>query len=65
MDKTLYGHSSQFSRYSFIIPLSLIIKVVYMLHGNHHSIFFKQQRIGYDGLTFNIFKFRTMIPNAE
>ncbi|MBI5806595.1 sugar transferase [candidate division TA06 bacterium] len=29
------------------------------------GIFFLQDRIGKDGKTFRIFKFRTMIPNAE
>lgn len=55
------------STFAFIllIPLMIIVKVSYMLSGDFHSIFFNQERIGKDGKPFKMFKFRTMVPNAD
>ena len=47
------------------IPIVLIIKIAYLISGDKNSIFFTQERIGKDGNVFNIYKFRTMIPNAD
>lgn len=49
----------------FLIPLILIVKISYMLSGDFHSIFFNQERIGKNGKAFKMFKFRTMVPNAD
>lgn len=43
----------------------LIIKIIYLLSGDDYPIFYKQKRIGLNGTEFNIFKFRTMIPDAD
>lgn len=48
-----------------LIPLTIIVKISYMLSGDFHSIFFNQERIGKNGKPFKMFKFRTMIPNAD
>ena len=48
-----------------IIPIGIIIKIVYMLDGDFSSILYKQKRVGKDGKIFNMYKFRTMVPNAE
>ena len=51
-----------------LIPLcilTIIIKCVYVLSGDNSSIFFTQQRVGLNGKVFKIYKFRTMVPNAE
>lgn len=48
-----------------LIPLTLIVKILYMLSGDFHSIFFNQERIGKNGKPFKMFKFRTMVPNAD
>ncbi len=48
-----------------LVPLSIIIKISYLLTGDKESIFFVQKRIGYKGKEFNFYKFRTMIPNAD
>ena len=47
------------------IPLTIIVKISYMLTGDFQSIFFTQERIGKNGKAFKMFKFRTMIPNAD
>ncbi|MBR1376794.1 MAG: sugar transferase [Bacilli bacterium] len=48
-----------------LIPLTVIIKVAYMLTGDFSSIFFKHKRIGKHGETIYIYKYRSMVPNAE
>jgi lipopolysaccharide/colanic/teichoic acid biosynthesis glycosyltransferase len=47
------------------IPFILIIKVFYVLNKDYSSIFFIHKRIGKDGKEFKMYKFRTMVPNAE
>ena len=49
----------------FLLPVALVVKIAYMLTGDFKSIFFAQDRIGKNGKTFKIFKFRTMVPNAD
>ena len=49
----------------FLLPLAIIIKIAYMLTGDNTSIFYKQKRVGKDGKTIYIYKFRSMIPNAD
>ena len=48
-----------------LIPLTIFVKVISVLNGDFNSIFFKQARIGKNGKTFKILKFRSMIPNAD
>lgn len=49
----------------FLIPLSVLIKIIYVCTGDFHSIFYSQERIGIFGKTFKLYKFRTMKPNAD
>ena len=49
----------------FLLPLAIIIKIAYMLTGDNAPILFKQARIGKDGKTIYIYKFRSMVPNAD
>lgn len=55
-----------FSLVGFIIliPIFLIISILIKLTSKG-PIFFKQERIGRNGKNFNMYKFRTMIVNAE
>lgn len=48
-----------------MLPLAFIIKAVSICNRDYNSIFFKQQRIGKDGKIFLMYKFRTMVPNAD
>lgn len=47
-----------------ILPILIIIAIVIKLTSKG-PVFFKQERLGKDGEIFKIFKFRTMIVNAE
>ena len=49
----------------FLIPVSIIIKISYILNKDFSSIFYSQIRIGKDGKEFKLYKFRSMIPNAD
>jgi len=46
-----------------IIPILVFIAIVIKLDSNG-PVFFKQQRVGFIGKPFSIYKFRTMIDNA-
>ena len=48
-----------------LIPLSIIIKLMYVLSGDYDPIFFTQERIGQYGKAFKFYKYRTMVPNAD
>lgn len=48
-----------------LVPLILIIKISYILSGDFASIFFNHERIGKNGKPFKMYKFRTMVPNAD
>lgn len=48
-----------------MIPIAFIIKAVSIANRDYHSIFFKQKRLGKNGNIIHIYKFRTMVPNAE
>lgn len=49
----------------FLIPSAIIIKIAYMLTGDFNSIIYTQDRIGKNGKIFKLYKFRSMIPNAD
>ena len=49
----------------FFIPITLIIKICYMITGDFHKIIFTQERIGKDGKVFKFYKYRSMVPNAD
>lgn len=49
----------------FLIPLSLIIKIIYIISKDTDSIMFVQERIGKNGRIFKIYKYRTMVVGAE
>ncbi len=48
-----------------LIPLTLLVKICYMCTGDFHSIFYRQKRLGKNGKIIQIFKYRTMVVNAE
>lgn len=46
-----------------VIPTFIIISLLIALDG--HAPFFRHERVGKDGRRFMMWKFRTMVPNAE
>lgn len=49
----------------FLLPVSLLTKITYLIFGDSAGIFYKQERVGYKGKRFTIYKFRTMGVDAE
>ena len=48
-----------------MLILAVIIKIVYVLSGDLKSILYVQKRIGKDGKPINMYKFRSMVYNAD
>lgn len=48
-----------------LIPLAVLIKIVSMCKGDFKTIFYTQTRIGKNGKEFKLYKFRSMVPNAD
>lgn len=47
-----------------LLPLFLVVSLIVKL-SSPGPVFFYQERVGYNKRRFKIFKFRTMVPNAE
>jgi len=56
-----------FSVFAILIssPIMVIIAILIKIKSPEGDIFFKQKRLGLNGKVFDVYKFRTMIPNAE
>ncbi|MBQ8984449.1 sugar transferase [Candidatus Saccharibacteria bacterium] len=48
-----------------LIPLTLILKVAYMCTGDFHRIIYGQTRVGKNGKEFRLYKFRSMVWDAD
>lgn len=48
-----------------LIPLMIVVKISYVLSGDYASIFYFQTRVGQYGKLFKLYKFRSMVPNAD
>lgn len=48
-----------------LIPFFLIVAAAIKLEDSSSPVFFKQQRVGKNGRQFEMFKFRSMVCNAE
>ena len=48
-----------------LIPITIIIKISFLLNKDYKTFFYKQKRIGINGKKFNIYKFRTMYYEAD
>lgn len=49
----------------FLIPLYIGVKIAYLLSKDYAPIMFRQERIGQNGKPIYIYKFRSMVPNAD
>ena len=48
-----------------ILPLVIIVKIMYVCTGDFKSVFYTHTRVGKNGKEFQMYKFRTMVPNAK
>lgn len=48
-----------------LIPLTIIVKIISVLNKDFSSIFYSHIRIGKNGKEFRLYKFRSMVPNAD
>lgn len=48
-----------------LIPLSLIVKIFNLSQGDKEKIFYTQTRVGQNAKEIKIYKYRSMVPNAE
>lgn len=48
-----------------LIPVTLFVKIAYLLSGDKAKIFYRQKRVGLNGKEIRIWKFRSMVPNAD
>ena len=48
-----------------LIPITLVIKIAYMISGDFYPVIFTQKRIGKHGEEFRFIKYRTMVPDAD
>jgi len=56
-----------FSLFALILfaPIFLVISLMIKIKSPEGKIFFTQKRLGLNGKEFEVYKFRTMVPNAE
>lgn len=48
-----------------LVPVSFIVWIVNVLNKDFSSVFYTHTRIGKDGKEFKLYKFRSMVPNAD
>ena len=62
--KRLFDMLSSLAACIVLAPLFIVIALL-IKKGSDGPVLFKQSRVGKDGLSFDVFKFRTMVVNAE
>ena len=48
-----------------MLPIALVVKIMYICSGDFNSIFYTHTRIGKNGKEFELYKFRSMVPNSK
>ena len=48
-----------------LLPLMVLVKIINIINKDKGSLFYIQKRIGKNGKEFKIYKFRTMVKNAD
>lgn len=48
-----------------LLPIMVFVKISYVATGDHASIFYTQKRVGKNGEVIKIYKFRSMVCDAE
>ena len=63
--KRLFDIIVSFIGMIFLIPIYLFVRIAYFLTGDFHTIIYTHDRIGKNGDTFKLYKFRSMIVDAD
>lgn len=50
---------------AIMLPVAIIVKIISICYGDYNSIIYKHTRIGKNGQKFQMYKFRTMVPNSK
>ena len=48
-----------------LLPVAIVTKIAYLISGDKKSILYTQKRIGKNGKIIHIYKFRSMVYNAD
>ena len=48
-----------------LIPLTIVVYIINKINHENGPLFFVQERIGKNGKEFKLYKFRSMVPNAD
>ena len=48
-----------------LLPVSIIVKIINILNKDFSPVFYSHTRIGKNGKEFKLYKFRSMVPNAD
>ena len=48
-----------------MLPVAGVVKLSYVLRGDRHPVFYRQTRVGLRGQTFELWKLRSMVWNAD
>ena len=48
-----------------LIPVTIIVKIINIVSGDFAPVFYSHVRIGKKGKKFKLYKFRSMVPNAD
>ena len=48
-----------------LVPITAVVKLCYVMTGDRESIFYQQKRVGMNGKPIRIWKYRSMVPNAD
>ena len=49
----------------FLVPIAVVVKIAYLISGDKAKILYCQKRVGKSGRLFRMWKFRTMVPDAD
>lgn len=49
----------------FLLPIILVVKIAVLASGDKAKILYTQNRVGKNGKIFKMYKFRTMVPDAD
>ena len=49
----------------FLLPIMVVVKIMNVANNDFNPIFYCQERIGKNGKIFKLYKFRSMVPNAD